>query len=188
MRHKYDTRGIVLSRIPLGEANVLVTILTPELGLVRARAQGIRKSGAKLAAALATLAESEVVLVQGKEGWRVAGAVLEREWAPAHTYEAKLRAARVLGLVQRLVVDETREERLYPILRGFLEALATESAELHETAETLVVLRLLAVLGLDTGALPGEHHHFDTTLLETAGALKRDHIARINHGIAASGL
>jgi len=51
MRHKYETRGIVLSRSPLGEANAFVTLLTPELGLVRARAQGVRRSGAKLSAA-----------------------------------------------------------------------------------------------------------------------------------------
>ncbi|MDE1919605.1 MAG: recombination protein O N-terminal domain-containing protein, partial [Patescibacteria group bacterium] len=80
MRHKYETRGIVLSRAPAGETNALVTLLTPGLGIVRARAQGLRRSGAKLAAALATFAESEVVLVRGREGWRVTGAVLEENW------------------------------------------------------------------------------------------------------------
>ena len=80
MRHKYDTRGIVLSRLPLGEANAFITLLTPELGLVRVRAQGIRMPGAKLASALATFAESSLVLVRGREGWRLAGAVLEENW------------------------------------------------------------------------------------------------------------
>mgnify|MGYP001567250827 CR=1 FL=1 len=77
MRYKYETRGIVLSRAPSGEANAFITLITPELGLVRARAQGVRKPGAKLAAALATFAESSLVLVRGKEDWRIAGAVLE---------------------------------------------------------------------------------------------------------------
>src|SRR3989338_9216530 len=96
MRHKYETRGIVLSRSSLGEANAFITLLTPELGLVRARAQGLRRSGAKLAAALPTLAESSVVLVRGRDGWRLAGAVLEENWfARIQRAAARARAARV---------------------------------------------------------------------------------------------
>jgi len=39
MRHKYETCGIVLARAPAGEANALITFITPSLGLIRARAQ-----------------------------------------------------------------------------------------------------------------------------------------------------
>ena len=48
---------MVLSRAPKGEANASIVLLTQDIGLVRARAQGVRRSGAKLAAALATFAE-----------------------------------------------------------------------------------------------------------------------------------
>ena len=80
MRIKYQTRGIVISRVHTGEANTTIALLTEQVGLVYARAQSLRKPGAKLAHALTTLAESEVVLVRGKEEWRVAGAVLEENW------------------------------------------------------------------------------------------------------------
>ena len=50
---------------------MLVTLLTPELGLVRARAEGVRRSGAKLAHALQTLHASDVILVRGKLRRRV---------------------------------------------------------------------------------------------------------------------
>src|SRR3989344_3293576 len=100
MRHKYETRGIVLSRSPLGEANSFVTLLTPDLGLVRARAQGLRRSGAKLAAALATFAESEIVLLRGKEHWRIAGAVLEENWfSRIQGAGPRVKAARACGLL-----------------------------------------------------------------------------------------
>src|SRR5487761_2292548 len=123
MRHKYETRGIVLARSPLGEANAFVTVLTPELGLVRARAQGVRKSGAKLAAALATFAESSLVLVRGKEGWRVAGAVLEENWfMRIERAAARAAAARVSGLLTRLVAGEAHDPALYPVMKGFFEA------------------------------------------------------------------
>jgi DNA repair protein RecO (recombination protein O) len=189
MRHKYDTRGIVVARTPLGEANTLVTVITPTLGLVRARAQGLRKSGAKLAAALRTLAQSELVLVQGREGWRVAGAVLNQDACVEITsYEARARAARVLGLLLRLVVDEARDDTLFLTVESFLAALARESEALHEAAELLVVLRTLRILGLDAGEMPGEAHDYSEALLRAVGEDRLTYITRINQGIAASGL
>jgi recombinational DNA repair protein (RecF pathway) len=64
MRHKYSTTAIVLSRTPLAEASALVTLLTADVGLIRARAQGVRKPGAKMASALQTLIESDVMLLR----------------------------------------------------------------------------------------------------------------------------
>src|SRR3989344_4896688 len=118
MRHKYETRCIVLSRSPLGEANSFVTLLTSDLGLVRARAQGLRKSGAKLASALTTFAENDVVLVHGKESWRVAGAVLEENWfARFGSAESRERAGRVCSLILRLVAGGAHDPELFPLTR-----------------------------------------------------------------------
>ncbi|MDO8231890.1 MAG: recombination protein O N-terminal domain-containing protein [bacterium] len=189
MRHKYDTRGIVLSRIPSGEANALVTILTPELGLVYARAQGVRHSGAKLSAALATLAESSVMLVRGKEGWRVVGAVLEENWFDRiANFSSRKRAARISGLLMRLVAGEVRDPALFSIVRGFFEALATLPDDAHEAAEMLAALRALSVLGLDAGEIPGESAVFAAPVLASIGAERTNYITRINRGITASGL
>lgn len=189
MRHKYETRGIVLSRTPIGEANVLVTLLTPDLGLVRARAQGLRRSGAKLAAALATFAESDVVLVRGKDTWRVAGAVLGENWSVRlGAAEPRARAARVSGLVLRLVAGEVRDPKLFQIIGGFFNALAALPRETHEAAEMLAALRILAALGLDAGEIPSGEPAFAAALLAEMLEGRASYIARINAGIAASGL
>lgn len=189
MRHKYDTRGIVLARTPLGEANALVFVLTPSLGLLRARAQGVRKSGAKLSAALATFAESDLVLVRGKEGWRVSGAVLSDNWfSRMGASGPRRRAARVSGLLLRLVAGEAHEEDLYPIVNGFFATLMSASEESHEDAEALAVLRMLAVLGLDAGEIPGEGSEFGSEFLSVVAEDRPRFVARINAGIAASGL
>ena len=189
MRHKYETRAIVLARAHAGEATTFVTLLTPELGLVYARAQSLRKPGAKLAASLATLTESDVVLVRGKEGWRIAGAVLEDNWftklAKAPMRE---RAGRVSSLLLRLVAGEERDSQIFIITKGFLGALATLPEDMHEAAEILAVLRMLATLGLDTGEIPGEMSCFDTALLVGVLENRTGYIARINTGIVASGL
>ncbi len=189
MRHKYETRGIVFSRAPLGEANVSIALLTPDLGLVRARAQGLRRPGAKLAASLTTLAESEVVLVHGKESWRVAGAILAENWfTRLHTAEARARAGRVTNLLLRLVASEVHDTALFSVVRGFFGALASLPEEMHEAAEVLAVLRSLAVLGFDAGVIPGEASMFTESLLAEVLKGRMQYIARINNGLAASGL
>lgn len=181
MRHKYETHGIVLSRTSAGETNALVTVITPSLGLVRARAQGVRRSGAKLAAALTTFAESSLVLVRGREGWRVAGAVLEENWfAKMQSPSARVRAARVSGLLLRLVAGEEIDSVIFPILVNFFKALATLPEDTHEAIEMFAVLRILAALGLDKGDIPEDF----SKILEK----RTQYIARINNGIEASGL
>ena len=189
MRHKYETRGIVLSRSPLGEANVFVILLTPDLGLVRARAQGLRRSGAKLASSLKTFAESAVVLVRGKESWRVAGAVLEEDWfIQLRSSKARARAARISSLLLRLVVGEANNPALFSIIRGFFNALATLREDSHEAAEVLAAIRILAALGLDEGSIPGETPVFTERLLSEVLKERTGYIARINNGISAAGL
>ncbi len=189
MRHKYETRGIVLSRTPFGEASALITLLTPELGLVRARAQSVRRPGAKLAAALATFAESSLVLVRGREGWRVAGAVLEENWFKRLAFIApRRRASRVCGLLLRLVAGEENDPALFPVMRGFFGALSELPEDTHEAAEMLAALRILAALGLDAGGSQGEVSAFTPPALSRVAGDRAKYVTRINRGIAASGL
>jgi recombinational DNA repair protein (RecF pathway) len=178
MRHKYATRAIVLARHPAGEAGAALDLLTRDLGLVRARAQGLRKSGAKLAPALATFAESEVVLVRGAESWRVAGAVLSERWDARIPARERERAGRLAALALRLVSSEVADARLFTALRSFFSALAAGADA--GAAEIIAALSLLAALGLDAGAVPAE--------LPRAAAGRAPYVARINRGIAASGL
>lgn len=189
MRVKYTTRGIVLARTHSGEATTLVTILTPELGLVHARAQSVRASGAKLAAALTTLSESDFMLVRGKEGWRVAGAVLEDAWfSRLPNIGVRARVGRLTGLILRLVAGEAHDTELYPIVRGLLIALTTLPEDQHEAIEMLAALRILAALGLDIGDVPSHDVLYDPELLSLILTDRVSYIARINAGIAASGL
>lgn len=177
MRPKYATPAIVLSRAPIGEASALVTLLTPEFGLVRARAQGVRKSGAKLSAALTTLSELEGHLLFGKEGWRLSGATLVEGHFSRLSPAARVRVGRLSTLLLRLVHGESREPELFDAFRDFLIALRFPDEESQDEAECLAALRMLNALGLDAGEVP-----------ERIGEDRKGIIARINKGIAASGL
>ncbi len=189
MRHRYDTRGIVLSRSPLGEANTLVTILTPELGLVRARAQGLRRAGAKLAPALVTFAESDLILLRGKEGWRVAGGVLAENWfTRLRGKEERVRAARLSGVLTRLVAGEVPDTDLFPVVQNFFYTLSTAEGKEHEYAEILAALYILSALGFDAGDLPCAKREFSPEALTRVAAERTAFVTRINRGIEASGL
>jgi recombinational DNA repair protein (RecF pathway) len=189
MRHKYPTEAIVLSRSPIAEASALLTLLTRDVGLVRARAQGVRMPGAKLSGALATLAAADVVLVAGKEGWRVSGAVLRESWFQKLSHAARERAGRIATLLLRLVHGEAPESTLFDTFDAYLAALATYPEERHDALETLAALRLLFILGLDAGGIPGEDADpFAEPALDAVTTGRAVFIARVNRGIAASGL
>jgi recombinational DNA repair protein (RecF pathway) len=191
MRHKYSTTGFVLSRSPLGEASASICLLTPDLGIVYARAQSVRKPGAKLAPALQTFTEADVILVRGKEGWRLSGAVLADDWFSRLGAPARTRAGRITSLLQRLVHGDARETPFYTLITDFLAALALSIQDdvFADAAEILVALRILHALGVDAGALPGgENGGYSEEILKEILDARADYILRINRGITASGL
>ncbi len=183
MRHKYVTGAVVLQRTPLAESATLVTLLTAEFGLLRARAEGLRKPGAKLAHALQTLDRCEVTLVRGKEGWRLSGALLEESWFSTLTRAGRLRAGRITGLLLRLVHGEANDPLLFTLFSSFVRALPELSEEEQDTAECVTALRILALLGLDAGELPHIEEYAPLPPEE-----RRALVTRINRGILASGL
>lgn len=176
MRHKYITRAIVLSRGAARESGLMLTLLTEDLGLVRARAEGLRKSGAKLASALQTLCECDVTLVRGKDGWRLTGALLSENRFRTLSVETRSRAARTASLFLRLMPPDAHEPGFFALYTSYLQELATEcSLDEQDTKECMTALSLLVMLGLDPGP--------------TVEAVNRKEIiVRINRGIAASGL
>lgn len=188
MRHKYSTRAIVLGRSPSGEESLSASLLTEDFGLIRARSQGARKLGAKMSAGLQTLSSSDVTLLRGRDGWRMAGAVPEVNWARELDAEGRLRAARVLELADRLIRGEREDTELFSVIDGFLRALPERGSEDQDALETLAVVRLLHALGLDAGELYGEAGDFSEEAIEGARSARAALISRINRGIAASGL
>jgi DNA repair protein RecO (recombination protein O) len=60
------TRGIVLSRTDYGEADRILTFLTPDHGKVSAIAKGVRKQKSKLAGGIELFSVSEISYIPGK--------------------------------------------------------------------------------------------------------------------------
>ena len=62
----YVTDAIVLSRFDYGEADRILTLLTPELGKIKAIAKGIRRPTSRIGGALEPLAELRLQLARGR--------------------------------------------------------------------------------------------------------------------------
>jgi DNA repair protein RecO len=60
------TKAIILSRIDYGEADRIITLLTPEVGKLRLMARGVRKSKSRLAGGIELFSISDVTYMHGK--------------------------------------------------------------------------------------------------------------------------
>lgn len=185
MRQKYTTTAIVLSRHNIGDANVRVALLTPDFGLVRARVQGVRKLGAKLAPAITTLSEIDATLLHARDGWRLSGATQVTDHFDGLSMTARLRAGRIAALLLRLVRGERSDPGVFHTFRDFLTALPTLSDAEQDAAECLAALNILAHLGLDAGERP---ETYEPEALARVTEERRSIVARVNRGIQASGL
>ncbi|HET6863687.1 MAG TPA: DNA repair protein RecO, partial [Candidatus Saccharimonadales bacterium] len=66
LMQKYNTRGIVLNRTNYGEADRIISFLTPNRGKVKAIAKGVRKSKSKLAGGIELFSISDIGVIVGR--------------------------------------------------------------------------------------------------------------------------
>jgi len=62
----YKTQAVVLKQIPLGEADRIITVCTPNMGLIRAVAKGVRRSKSKLRGHIELLNHISLSLNRGR--------------------------------------------------------------------------------------------------------------------------
>lgn len=60
------TKGIILSRTDYGEADRIITLLTPDYGKLRLIARGVRKVKSKLAGGIELFSVSDITFIQGR--------------------------------------------------------------------------------------------------------------------------
>jgi DNA repair protein RecO len=147
--HIYHTEAIILNSKPVGEAGKFVYVLTRELGLISAKAQGVRLLNSKLRFSLQDFSLTEVSLVRGKEVWRLTGAKLIKKNNLLKNYPDNFLVIFRLGkLLLRLLHGEEKNEKLFELFfqtLTFLDQPLT-LAEL-KTLEIIAVLRILRTLG-----------------------------------------
>lgn len=64
--NQYVTTGIVIKRVNYGEADRIMTFLTPKRGKIRGMAKGVRREKSKLAGGIELFSEADLTLIKGR--------------------------------------------------------------------------------------------------------------------------
>ncbi len=119
------TRAVVLSHRRLGDADRIVTLLTPVRGKVDAVARGVLRTRSKLAGHLEPLTESEVMLAHGRSLDLVTAAQTIESFRAIHGDLDRLGSALyLLELADRFTVEGQGAGEIYRLLLRSLHRLA----------------------------------------------------------------
>jgi DNA repair protein RecO (recombination protein O) len=150
MTGSYDLTGIVLQKKPFGENDLLVTILSPDLGLVRGVAPGARKHKSRLRGRTELLVVNHFFLIQGRSIDRITQIETIESYPKLSQSIGKLAVSQYLAeLVLNLALREQPQSELYTLLREHLrriENLSTEENLFPYLAQA--IFHLLAVTGI----------------------------------------
>lgn len=119
------TEAIVLRYRRLGEADRIVTLLTPHRGKIDVVAKGVLRSRSRLAGHLEPMTLLEVVLAHGRSMDVITQAQALESWRPVHEDLDRLSAGMyLLELADRLTVEHAEAEPVYRLLHVALVRLA----------------------------------------------------------------
>lgn len=189
--HIYRTLAIVITTTPVAEANRHYYLLTRDLGVIGATAQGVRLSKSKLKFGLQPLSLAQISLVKGKQGWKIVNALPEKSYYQQfkNAYDAQGVVARVLALVRRLVQGEEVNERLYATVIDhfqFLEQqkdLTAEDILLIEYSLVLSILHLLGYMPDSELAKSIVNESISRNLIDSMRANRKSILAQINQSL-----
>src|SRR5688572_424664 len=145
MHHIYHTEGLILGSRNFRESGKYYYVFTRDLGMIYARAQGVRKMSSKLRFILQDFAYVKIDLVQGRDFWRITSAsktnLLEQITRQPGTFRVFANIARLL---KRLLSGVEPNEALFTDLLNGLSVLEKiENKNDLQNAEIVIVLRIL---------------------------------------------
>ena len=121
---RYTTDAIVLSRFDLGEADRVLTLITPAGGKLKAIAKGIRRPTSRLGGSLEPFAELTVALARGRTFDVVTEVRVGHAWLKLRDdLESAATAWYLAELADRSLEERHAAEPLYALLRRAYELL-----------------------------------------------------------------
>jgi DNA repair protein RecO (recombination protein O) len=120
----YVTDAIVLSRFALGEADRVLTIVTPELGKLKVIAKGVRKPSSRLGGTVEPFAELRLQLAHGRTFEVVTQAAVSHAWLRLRdSLESAATAWYLAEVADRSLEERHAAEPIYLLLRRAYELL-----------------------------------------------------------------
>ena len=121
---RYTTDAIVLSRFDLGEADRVLTLITPTVGKLKAIAKGVRRPTSRLGGSLEPFAELTVALARGRTFDVVTQVSVGHAWLNLRdSLESAATAWYLAELADRSLEERHAAEPLYALLRRAYELL-----------------------------------------------------------------
>jgi DNA repair protein RecO (recombination protein O) len=152
MSRTYKTTGINLKTQVLGESDKIVTILTPEFGLIRAVAPGARKHNSSLGGRSGMFVVNELLIAKGRSLDKITQAQTLKTYPGLAKDLGKLAASQYLAeIVLCQALSEQPQEELYELFNEHLHRLeALSSANASGVLAHLAhgVFHLLALAGV----------------------------------------
>lgn len=128
MGRTYQTVGIVLKSQPFAETDRLLTLLSPEHGLMRAIAPGARKQKSSLRGRVEIFVVNQFLLANGKSLDRILQAETQQSFPLLGRDACQLSAGQYLiELMLGLAVEATPQQQLYELFLEHLRRLAEEA-------------------------------------------------------------
>jgi recombinational DNA repair protein (RecF pathway) len=191
--HIYSTDGIVLKRTPHGEANIVVHILTRDLGLIIASAQSARLQSSKLSSALTEYSLMSLSVIKAKRGWKITDARSKENFYFSCSIVEQRMLARISSVLLQMIPGEDPHHEIFETVLSSFTFLQTVVDFNVKNFETVAVLRILYHLGYviknsDTEAFLGDTTSWTQSLVASAATHRTTLIKIINHALKESHL
>lgn len=149
MSRTYKATGINLKAMPLGEADRILTILTPDLGLIRAVAPGSRKHQSRLGGRSDLFVINDWLVAKGKRLDKVVQAETARTFPKLSQDLGRLTASQYLAeIVLFMALNDGTQAELYHLFVEHLERIETSPPSALLAALTHGLYHLLALAGV----------------------------------------
>lgn len=144
----YALRVLVLRKTKLGEADIILTLLSADGRIVRAVAKGMRKPTSRFAGRLEPASVADVMLAPG----RTLEVLSDARSVDLHpglraAYERSTAASVVLDVLDKMAVEGQPEERLFGLACATLAALEAAETERLRAVVTGFLLKAMAMHG-----------------------------------------
>jgi DNA repair protein RecO (recombination protein O) len=146
----FRDEGIVLRTMRLGEADRIVTFLTPEHGKIRAVGKGVRKTKSKLGGRLDLMTHVSLLCWRGRELDVITQAEVVNLFRPIREDLEKMPVAFVmLEAVDQVAVERHPLPELFAMVTGALETLAKAGTDGNGPGAVLLGAFLWKLLALE---------------------------------------
>lgn len=146
MNNQIVTTGIVLARTDFGEADRILTILTPDQGKIRVMAKGVRRPRSKLAGGIELFSVSQITFMRGRGD---IGTLVSSRLQKYYSNIVKDINRTMLGyeLIKRMnkLTEDAADSDYFDVINASLAGLDNDklSAELAELWFTMQILKIM---------------------------------------------